>query len=147
MQSDINIFYSINDENEKNSGFSLDELKTYINYDNIVTDDTLCDSDCDCDDIDVSIGVDIDTDLDNHLDDMYAMYYDYNNYTIKSLNHIMDFYKLKHKRLKEDIIQDLIAFEGDVQNKDIVNERIRLWKNIKELSDHPYFKKYIIFDI
>ena len=136
MQQDINIFYSINDKTKKTNYFSLDELKTYINYDTIITSD-----------INNDLEINQNEEEDNNYEHYYEKYNYYKHYTTKSLIYILDFYKIKHKRLKDDIIQDIVLFESDIKNKEIVDERIRLWKNIKELSDHHYFKKYIIFDI
>lgn len=127
---DINIFYSIKDNRIEKNSFSLEELKNYINYDTILSEN------------------DENIDSSNSDDDgIYEKYSYYECYTMKSLFHILDFYKIKHRRLKEHIIQDIISFESNNQNEEIVNERIRLWENIKELKNHNYFKKYIIFDI
>ena len=82
-------------------------------------------------------------------DKAYILENDYlNNYTVKSLGQIMDYYELNKKNLKKDeIIQMLVIFESDPQNEPLVEKRLRLWENIKELKKDKYFSKYIIFDL
>ena len=82
-------------------------------------------------------------------DKAYILENDYlNNYTVKSLGQIMDYYELNKKNLKKDeIIQILVIFESDPQNEPLVEKRLRLWENIKELKKDKYFSKYIIFDV
>ena len=82
-------------------------------------------------------------------DKAYILENDYlNNYTVKSLGQIMDYYELNKKNLKKDeIIQILVIFESDPQNEPLVEKRLRLWENIKELNKDKYFSKYIIFDV
>jgi len=68
------------------------------------------------------------------------------NYNIKSLLQILHYYGLhKNKMVKEEIIQVLLFFETDPNNKLTVEKRMRLWRNIKELKSDPYFSKYILF--
>ena len=82
-------------------------------------------------------------------DKAYILENDYlNNYTVKSLGQIMDYYELNKKNLKKDeIIQILVIFESEPQNEPLVEKRLRLWENIKELKKDKYFSKYIIFDV
>jgi hypothetical protein len=83
-------------------------------------------------------------------EDMYdiehmKLYYS-TNYTIKSLTHILQYYGLtKNKMVKEEMIQVLLFFETDPENKFAVERRLRLWRNIHELKTDPYFSKYILF--
>ena len=90
------------------------------------------------------------------LDDTFLYEYSYDinelktyyeeNFTIKELSHIFQYYGLqKNKMVKEEMIQVLIFFETDVANKFTVKHRVRLWKNIQELKLDPYFSKYILF--
>jgi hypothetical protein len=68
------------------------------------------------------------------------------NYTIKSLTHILHYYNIyKSKMTKDEMIQVLLFFETDPANKEIVQHRLRLWKNIEELKNDSYFSKYILF--
>lgn len=74
-----------------------------------------------------------------------TLYYN-TNHTIKSLLQILQYYGIqKSKMIKDEMIQVLLFFETDPLNKYIVEKRLRLWNNIKELKDDPYFSKYILF--
>jgi hypothetical protein len=83
-------------------------------------------------------------------EDMYdiehmKLYYS-TNYTIKALTQILQYYGLtKNKMVKEEMIQVLLFFETDPENKFAVERRLRLWRNIHELKTDPYFSKYILF--
>ena len=93
-------------------------------------------------------------DLDNLLidmnnspdDDIYRDYLDYmNNYNVKSLTNILGYYNInKNKLVKDEMVQLIILFENEPTNKNIVYQRKRLWKNILELKNNEYFKKFII---
>ena len=94
-------------------------------------------------------------DLDNLLidmnnspdDDIYHHYLDYmNNYNVKSLTNILGYYNInKNKLVKDEMVQLIILFENEPTNKNIVYQRKRLWKNIIELKNNDYFKKFILF--
>lgn len=96
-----------------------------------------------------------DLDLDNILidmnnspdDDIYNNYLDYmNNYNVKSLINILGYYNInKNKLVKDEMVQLIILFENEPTNKNIVYQRKRLWKNILELKNNDYFKKFILF--
>ena len=83
-------------------------------------------------------------------EDMYdieqmKLYYS-TNYTIKALTQILQYYGLtKNKMVKEEMIQVLLFFETEPENKFAVERRLRLWRNIHELKNDPYFSKYILF--
>ena len=81
-------------------------------------------------------------------DELCSIELDYNtNYTVKDLNHILDYYKIQRKKLKkEEMIQIIILFECSPENQSIVYRRKQLWYYIKELKKDKYFKKYIIFN-
>lgn len=70
----------------------------------------------------------------------------YKEYNIKSITQILQYYGIyKRKMIKDEMIQVLLFFETDEKNRDIVFRRVRLWQNIQELKDDPYFRKYIMF--
>ena len=69
------------------------------------------------------------------------------NNTIKSLTKIIDYYGLTKKRMtKDEIVLSIVLFEMEEQNKEIVEKRKRLWKNIEELKQDSYFSKFILFE-
>ena len=139
-----NIFYYIKEvKNNKDSNkiIDLNELKNEINYNSIQeTFETF-----------EIFNYNGETELTTQelQDKAYILENDYlNNYTVKSLGQIMDYYELNKKNLKKDeIVQILVIFESEPQNEPLVEKRLRLWENIKELKKDKYFSKYIIFDV
>ena len=82
------------------------------------------------------------------LDDYMANEVHYStNYTRKELDHIADYYSIsKRKKRKDEIVQDIVIFEHDPENIDIVYRRKRLWSYIKEIKDDKYLRKFLIFN-
>ena len=73
---------------------------------------------------------------------------EFNEYTLKELQRFCDYYKLpKHKMKKQDLIKQLILFEVNNENKNIVETRRTLWEYFLILKQDPFFKKFIICDI
>ena len=139
-----NIFYyikEVNNNTDSNKIIDLNELKNEINYNSIQeTFETF-----------EIFNYNGESELTRQelQDKAYILENDYlNNYTVKSLGQIMDYYELNKKNLKKDeIIQMLVIFESEPQNEPLVQKRLRLWENIKELKKDKYFSKYIIFDV
>ena len=139
-----NIFYYIKEvknNTDSNKIIDLNELKNEINYNSIQeTFETF-----------EIFNYNGESELTRQelQDKAYILENDYlNNYTVKSLGQIMDYYELNKKNLKKDeVIQMLVIFESDPQNEPFVEKRLRLWENIKELKKDKYFSKYIIFDV
>ena len=71
----------------------------------------------------------------------------YENYTVKELNKIGDYYKIKNsKKVKKiDIIFEIISFENTFQNTQIVLSRKKMWYYINELKKDAFMKQYIIW--
>jgi hypothetical protein len=72
------------------------------------------------------------------------------NFTIKELLLICDYYgiskEIKLNKCKKDIIiQILVDFETNYENRDIVSKRQNLWFYINELKNDKFMKKYILF--
>jgi hypothetical protein len=136
-----NIFYYITEQpdyvDEIRKPIDLDELKMQVNY-NFIQENPYCIQESE-------------SELTNQeLEDLaYTLEIDYmNNYTVKSLGQIMDYYELNKKNLKKnEIVQSIVYFEIEPTNKPIVEKRIRLWENIRELKNDKYFGKYIFFDV
>ena len=107
---------------------------------------------------------DIDYDANNDIN-----LYDYEtNYKIMDLNKIADYYgilltKLQNnsyndpnntkgkkkyvKKKKDELIEDIVNFEEDELNANIVYRRKQLWFYIDELKTDKYLQKHIIFNI
>ena len=77
----------------------------------------------------------------------YDDYVEYmTNYNVKGLTNILGYYNInKNKLVKDEMVQLIIFFENEPANKTIVYQRKRLWKNILELKNNEYFKKFILF--
>lgn len=89
----------------------------------------------------------IDEEIDYYdIDDMTALELDYElNYNIKQLKHIASYYKLKSKSNKKEMIMDIICFERETKNKEIVKKRKKLFYFIETLKKDNYLKQFIIF--
>tara|TARA_B110000008_G_scaffold276438_1_gene315723 strand:- start:464 stop:886 length:423 start_codon:yes stop_codon:yes gene_type:complete len=73
-------------------------------------------------------------------------YYE-DNFTLKELYHISNYYDIsKRKKKKLDLIYDIIAFELDTDNEELVEQRKRLWFYINELKNDNYLSKFIILE-
>ena len=80
-----------------------------------------------------------------------AIYYlleeEYNEFTKKELERICDYYGIsKRKKRKADLIQDIIIFEQDESNNEIVNRKNELWYCIEQIKNDNYLKKFLILD-
>ena len=70
----------------------------------------------------------------------------YNKSNVKTLTQVLQYYGIyKPKMLKNEMIQVLVFFETQEENRNSVIKRIRLWSNIEELKADPFFGKYIMF--
>ena len=59
-----------------------------------------------------------------------------------------DYYKISRKKLKkQEIIKQLILFETNEENIELVENRRTLWEYFLTLKNDPYFKKFIICDL
>lgn len=80
-------------------------------------------------------------------DNIMAQHIDYfENYTVKMLQHIANYYKIPKSKLKKDeLIQLIIQFENQDENSEEVYNRKRLWHYINELKNDSYFSKFVLF--
>jgi len=80
-------------------------------------------------------------------DFMTLQFYYGDNFTLKELYHIANYYDIsKRKKKKIELIDDIVAFEIDTFNGELVEQRKRLWFYINELKDDNYLSKFIILD-
>lgn len=84
----------------------------------------------------------------NNMDNFVAISYEYDeNYKKKELDRIADYYGIsKRKKRKADLIQDIVLFEINPLNNDIVQKRKTLWFYMDEILNDDFLKKYIILD-
>jgi hypothetical protein len=83
----------------------------------------------------------------NDDDNLIAQHVDYfENYTLKMLHHIVNYYEIPKRRLKkEELIELIIQFENESENSLNVYNRKRCWHYIHELQNDTYFEKFISF--
>ena len=87
----------------------------------------------------------------DEMSDMYISIDHYDkNYTVKQLHQIYDYYiecgmKLeKGKKKKSDLICEIVLFEENAENIEIVLKRKELWFYIEELKRDKFMKKFIL---
>lgn len=74
-------------------------------------------------------------------------FYYSNNYTLKELYHISNYYNIsKRKKKKDELIDDIVAYELDSNNEAYVEQRKRLWFYINEIKNDKYLSKFIILE-
>ena len=73
---------------------------------------------------------------------------DYNtNYTKKQLEFICDYYGIsKRKKKKQDLVEEIVIFEKELSNFDIVQRRKTMWFYIEEISNDSFLSKFLILD-
>jgi hypothetical protein len=86
----------------------------------------------------------------NEIIDGYANHVNYKmNYTVKQLLQICDYYNISKtmkiiKANKDDIITNLISFENNPENYEIVNKRKQMWYYMEELKNDKFMKKFFL---
>jgi hypothetical protein len=94
-------------------------------------------------------------DNENHnyeSDQLYTDMLNYDmNFTVKQLLLICEFYGLlkdvkTSKMKKQDIIEQILMFENNNDNYELVIRRKELWYYINELKEDKMMKKYVIWN-
>jgi hypothetical protein len=130
-----NITYEFRDDSFSNENFcEIEKLLSdfeQINYINTITDNNrICIED----------------------DDMYTEMVNYDmNYTVKQLLLICDYYGLMkdvktNKMKKQDVIEQILLFENNIENYELVIRRKELWYYLNELKNDKMMKKYVIWN-
>lgn len=82
--------------------------------------------------------------MDNYI--ALELYYQ-ENFTLKDLHKICDYYEISRRKLRKDeIVQEIVLYECDPNNSEMVQKRKLLWFYVSELKNDKYFKKFVIFD-
>ena len=69
------------------------------------------------------------------------------NYTKKQLDLIADYYKIsKRKKRKHILIEDIVAFENDMENEEIVSQRKLMWFYLEQIKCDNYLSKFLILE-
>ena len=123
MSTSENIFYSINERCGKN--------KENVTYEDLLQEVDL-----------------LEMTSQSIIDNLVALEINYTtNFIKKELERIADYYEIsKRKKKKAELIQDIIFFEQNPENIEIVYRRKKLWSYIKEIKEDNYLKKFIIFN-
>jgi len=81
-------------------------------------------------------------------DEVSAQHVDYfENYTMKLLYHIANYYNIPKTKIKKDALISLIVdYENNPENSLQVYNRKRCWCYIQELQQDCYFGKFIVFE-
>lgn len=70
------------------------------------------------------------------------------NYNVKGLQQILQYYGIPKKNMtKDEMIQRILFFEMEDENRAITIKRMRFWQNIRDLKADAYFAKYINFNV
>mgnify|MGYP001277641418 FL=1 len=160
-----NIDYEITELGNNNTSVTSSEI-----YDEFLTPDSSCCSKSseDNDFTQQHFSQDIMMDLVSMEDRILALSLSYDtNYKITDLSKIAEYYsisltklndiensnansknkKKNVKKKKDELIKDIVQFEEDELNTNVVNRRKELWFYIDELKSDKYLQKHIIFNI
>lgn len=85
----------------------------------------------------------------NNYMDEFPELKEYNNYTVKELLKICNYYDIENniknaKCKKQDIISTIQYYESLPENVEVVQKRKTMWFYIEELLNDPKMKKYVI---
>ena len=82
------------------------------------------------------------------MDDFIALEIDYQtNYIKKDLERIAAYYGIsKRKKRKDQLVEEIVIFEKNPENIEILYRRKRLWSCIEEIRGDKYLSKFLILD-
>jgi len=85
---------------------------------------------------------------DLQIDNYFAKEIDYTtNYTKKDLERIAEYYLISRRKKKKDqLVQDIIIFEQEPDNVEMVYRRKKLWAYMEEIKEDTYLRKFLIFN-
>jgi hypothetical protein len=85
---------------------------------------------------------------DENLNDLYASISNYDeNYSVKQLHLICEFYGIKCGKVKKiDIIGEIIMFENDMNNIELVLKRNQFWNYMTELKADKFMKRFVLWN-
>jgi hypothetical protein len=85
---------------------------------------------------------------DNYSEIFFILEHEYSeNYTKKELDIIADYYNIsKRKKRKSELIQDIIIFEQNDLNFNIVEKRKLHWFYLEQLNNDEYLKQFIMIN-
>ena len=129
--------FLLHEKNDKNIKKEIPTYEELVNEVNKLTDE--------CNHINLDNINPSDVDFDEN--DIIALQLHYQtNYTKKDLEKIAEYYEINKRQKKIELIDELVEFEHDFGNRDIVLKRKRLWNYIEEIKNDKYLSRYLIFD-
>ena len=95
---------------------------------------------------------DFEMENDSNMDDInFSLLVDYSeNNTVKQLMRICEYYNISKelkltKPKKIDIVNAILIFENDYDNKEIVRKRKQMWHYIEELRNDKFMKQFVFW--
>jgi hypothetical protein len=81
-------------------------------------------------------------------DNQISLIHFYENFILKELLYICEYYgclkEIKSRKLNKcEIIEYIVFYETNPNNRDIVNKRTRLWFYLNELKKDKFMKKFV----
>lgn len=95
---------------------------------------------------------DVVVDNNDYSNEYLSMQIDYKeNYLKKDLERIAEYYSIplknnRKKKKKEELIDNIIIFEMNSENFELVNKRKTMWFYLEEIMNDNYLSKFIILD-
>jgi hypothetical protein len=71
---------------------------------------------------------------------------EYETLNVRQLLRIQDYYNIPKTKKKGEMITNIIAFESDLENADIVIKRKKMWAYMRELKDDKCMKQFVFWD-
>jgi hypothetical protein len=71
---------------------------------------------------------------------------EYESLNVRQLLRIQEYYNIPKTKKKGEMITNIIAFESDLANADVVIKRKKMWAYMRELKDDKCMKQYIFWD-
>ena len=147
-----NVYYNIKEKKKKKENSDLDEFMNDL-VNNLNDEYREIKSNEETNSVD-DFNEDMNHNMDS-LDDLvtennyFAHHLNYDdNYTVKMLSKIMDYYNLNKRKLKKDeMIECILLYESEICNIEIIKRRKMLWFYVSELKNDDFFKQYILVDI
>lgn len=165
MDTNNNIFFTVEDNLDNDGTTKLTDIDKMM-------DELLNDGDDDDVDFDYSFDYGFELDCDNKEKKISTSfssssstlsYFDeknlymgvpeayYEMHTIKELMKICQYYDLAKnvksaKCKKQDIVATVVFFEAQPENKKIANKRHKMWAYMRELTNDPRMKEYILWN-
>ena len=157
MDTNNNIFFIVEDNLDNDAKTKLTDIDKMM--DELLNDD-------EDEDLDFNYGFDYGFELDCEKkissSSLTLSYFDeknlyigvpdayYEAHTVKELMKICEYYDLAKnvkgaKCKKQDIVSTIVFFEAQLENKEIVNKRNKMWAYMKELTKDQKMKPYLIW--